>query len=190
MQDNNKTLVYVLCGVVAALLIALVGVLAYNYGKNNSSDVEDEMTASMSMSTDNISSTIDTVVEATSEPMTSPAIVPDIPVEPAEPQEDVRERPSWHLTGTIAGKGVVVDLDSYDDGTVSGSYYYTKFGPSSVLELDGYMESNGRIYLTEYNSDRDIESGYLEGRMTSTGALTGKFTNIKGNTYKVNLTVR
>lgn len=189
MNNDNKTLIYVLCGVVAALLVALVGVLAYNFGKDKGS--EGESMANTESVAETTTAPQAMTQETPQESATSAAPAPaTVPAPAPEPKEDMRDRYSWHLVGTIAGKSVVLDLSRDDYGNLTGSYYYTKFGSNSILQLEGTMEGGGRIYLSEYNTDKGIISGYLEGRMTSSGALTGSFTNSKGNTYKVSLKVK
>ncbi len=171
-MNQNKTLVYVLGGIVVALLLALVGVLAYNYGKSDSSN-------------DDVSSRVDTVVveKRQAAPMTSAA--PMAEPEP-EPQVNPLSLNDWHLTGTIAGKSVVMDLYN-NNGVLTGSYYYAKYKPSSTLQLNGSVDANGNLYLSEFNTNNGYESGFLEGRMSRSGNLTGHFTNYRGNTYRVNL---
>ena len=173
MNNNKNTLIYVLAGAVAALLLALVGVLAYNFGKDKSNENAEVKT--------------DTVVVENA--------VPSIPREnevpappPPEPRVDMRNMPNWHLTGTIAGNGVVMDLYN-SGGYLSGSYYYAKFKPNNTLQLSGNLDGNN-VYLDEYNSDEGIFSGHLSGRISSNGTLTGSFTNSRGNTYRVNLKLK
>ena len=169
---NNKKLVYALSATVVVLLLALVGILAYNFGKDKSNEEPAK---------------VDTVVveKTAAASLTSPAPAPA----PAEPEVNVLALSNWHLTGTIAGKGVVMDLYN-DNGEVSGSYYYSKYRPSSTLQLNGSIDSSGRIYLSEYNTSNGYTSGFLEGRMSRSGNLTGHFTNYNGNTYRVNLHVK
>ena len=138
-MNQNKTLVYVLGGIVVALLLALVGVLAYNYGKSDSSN-------------DEVSSRVDTVVveKRQAAPMTSAA-----PMAEPEPQVNPLSLNDWHLTGTIAGKSVVMDL--YNNNRVlTGSYYYAKYKPSSTLQLNGSVDANGNLYLSEFNTINSI----------------------------------
>ena len=172
---KKNTLIYILCGVVVALLLALVGILAYDYGKGNKSAQESEPIEKPAP---------DTVVVR--EQVAAP--VPEAKPEP-EIMRNVLGESNWHLVGTIAGKGVVMDLTNYN-GEVHGSYYYSKFGPNGALQLDGFIDGNGNITLDEYNSSNGVYSGALSGRMKPSGVFTGHFTNYNGNTYKVYLKVK
>ena len=181
MNNNKNTIIYVLGGTVAALLLALVGVLAYNYGKEKSNE--------------NTGAKTDTVVvenKANAGDLNSVPSIPredEMPAPPPEPRVDVRHMSNWHLTGTIAGNRVVMDL-SNNDGYLWGSNYYAKNGPSNTLQLSGSIDHNGNVYLDEYNTKEGHISGCLVGRMSSSGSLTGNFTNSRGNTYRVNLKVK
>ncbi len=183
MGNNNKTLVYVLGGIAGALLLALVGVLAYNAGKDKSSEEANETNTNTEMAQQQAIAPMG----ATSTDIAPEAARPAAP--DPEPQVDARTQSHWHLVGTIAGKGVVMDLENYG-GSVSGSYYYKKFGANSILKLNGDIDGSGNINLTEFNSDRGYDTGWLNGHLTSSGALTGSFTNSNGNTYRVSLKVR
>ncbi len=173
MNNNKNTLIYVLGGTVAALLLALVGVLAYNFGKDKSNENAEVKT--------------DTVVVEKKAPIIQNE--ENIPAPPPEPRVDVRDMSNWHLTGSIAGNRVVMELYN-SGGSLSGSYYYAKYHPSSKLQLSGYIDGNGNVSLEEFNIENGEYSGYLNGRMSSSGTLTGSFTNSRGNTYRVHLKVK
>ena len=106
----------------------------------------------------------------------------------AEPVEatSIQDLSSYHFTGTIAGSPVVMNLQN-NEGHLSGSYYYSKFGPKSTLQLEGDMDFDGHIYMTEYNVSKGIESGYLDGYLNEDGDFSGTFTNSKGNSYSFSL---
>ena len=182
---KKNTLIYVLCGVVVALLLALVGVLAYDFGKGKNATESDSSESSDIESVESTPSTAD-VVEKAEEAKVEEAV--EAEPDPVE-MRNVLGESDWHLVGTIAGKGVVMDLTNYN-GEVHGSYYYSKFGPNGALQLDGFIDGNGNITLDEYNSSNGVYSGALSGRMKPSGVFTGQFTNYNGNTYKVYLKVK
>ncbi len=172
---KKNTVIYVLGGAVVVLLLALVGILAYNYGKGDKPAQAE--TAPVEKPAP------DTVVVR--EQVAAPAPKPEPEPEP-EIQRNVLAESDWHLVGTIAGKGVVMDLSNYD-GELHGSYYYSKYGASGALQLDGHVDGGGNVTLEEYNSNNGVYSGYLTGRISRKGVLSGSFTNNRGNTYKVYL---
>ena len=183
---KNNGLVIGLSIAVALLLIALVGVLAYNFGKDKGNDKE--APAAVEKTVAPADTAAQPAQTAPAQQATTAAAVPSI--EKTEPAiTNARSMEYLHLVGTIAGKNVVMDLSNYF-GELSGSYYYSKFGPSAALQLNGSMDDSGRLYLSEYNIKNGVESGYLEGRLTNDGRLTGSFINSRGNTYRVNLRVK
>ncbi len=112
----------------------------------------------------------------------------DEPVEPHEVEAypSIYDQSSYHFTGTIAGSPVVMNLRN-NEGQLSGSYYYSKFGPKYTLQLEGDLDFEGNISLTEFNTSKGIESGYLEGYLNEAGDFSGTFTNSKGNSYSFHL---
>ena len=170
---KKNTVIYVLGGAVVVLLLALVGILAYNYGKGDK-PAQAETAPVEKPAPDTV-----VVREQVAAPAPKPEPEPEI-------QRNVLAESDWHLVGTIAGKGVVVDLTNYD-GELHGSYYYSKYGASGALQLDGYVDRSGNVSLEEYNSNNGVYSGYLTGRISRKGVLSGSFTNNRGNTYKVYL---
>ena len=182
---KKNTLIYILCGVVVALLLALVGILAYDYGKGNAATETDTSESSNTESVESAPSTAAAVEDKGVTKVEEPVVAEPEPVE----MRNVLGESDWHLVGTIAGKGVVMDLTNYN-GEVHGSYYYSKFGPNGALQLDGFIDGNGNITLDEYNSSNGVYSGALSGRMKPSGVFTGQFTNYNGNTYRVYLKVK
>lgn len=183
---KNKGLIIGLSAAVVVLLLALVGILAYNFGKSNN---EEETVKSENVET--VPTQEDSIALVEQEP-TAVEQLPEALENhdfPEEPTVDARSLSDLHLEGTIAGKGVMMDLTNYN-GTLSGSYYYTRFGDKGTLQLDGTIDGSGRVYLSEYNVNRGYETSYLEGRLSRDGHLTGSFTNSNGNTYRVSLTVQ
>ena len=178
MNNKKNSLIYVLGGIVAVLLLTLVGMLAYNYGKEKSNE---------KVEAKNDTETV-TVTPAQAVDSTATSMPQEDSPKPkrAEPEEDMRNIHEWHLTGTVAGQRVVMDL--YNDyGNLSGSYYYEKYKPSSTLQLSGNIDYRGNVYLDEYNTKEDYYSGYFECRITSKGTIKGSITNSRGNTYPVKL---
>ena len=181
-KKNNNGLIIGLSIVAGLLLLALVGVLAYNFGKDKGDTNEPAPAENVQQKT--------TATEPATAPATAPAEAPSIPKPEPPAIQNARSMPHLHLVGTIAGKSVVMDLNNYG-GELSGSYYYTKFGPRATLQLNGSIDpSNGSLYLTEYNTSNGVESGYLEGRLSNEGGLSGSFINSRGNTYRVSLRVK
>ena len=182
-MNNKNNILFIGLGVVIALLLGLVGIMAYKIFS------DDKPTVTTTPTTETTAAAVTTARDTA----TTTASAPAQQQEASRPTEieDIYDRSSYHLTGTIAGQGVVVDLNYYDDNSLSGSYYYTKFGHyNDALQLNGSMSSNGKVYLTEYNSEKGYDSGYLEGRLNRDGTLTGHFTNSRGNTYRVSLKVK
>lgn len=163
---QNKNVIYALSGVAGALLVALVGVVAYNMGKDKS----DENTTSGSSNSTELTTTSNSTSSSALD-MTSTQT--EQPQEPEPDPIDVLAMEHWRLKGTIAGQGVVMELDN-DGGSLLGSYYYTKFGhPSSTLKLNGTIDENGNIFLTEYNSKNGYDSAELSGHMSMEGHFSG-----------------
>ena len=104
----------------------------------------------------------------------------------AEAYPSIYDQSSYHFTGTIAGSPVVMKLRN-NDGQLSGSYYYSKFGPKATLQLEGSLDFDGNISITEFNTAKGIESGHLEGYLNEAGDFSGTFTNSKGNSYSFHL---
>lgn len=176
-SQKNKKLIFGLAAVAGVLLLALVGVLAYNFGKNTDKDKDSSSEMVESSESDDASSDFDEMAVSRMPP----------PEAHARPAVDARSLSNLHLVGTIAGQGVDVDLYN-DDGDLSGSYYYTRYGDKGKLELYGTMDGNGNVYLEEYNVERGYETAYIEGHLSHDGHLTGSFTNVdRGGTYNVNL---
>lgn len=170
---KKNTVIYVLGGAVVVLLLALVGILAYNYGKGDK-PAQAETAPVEKPAPDTV-----VVREQVAAPAPNPEPEPEI-------QRNVLAESDWHLVGTIAGKGVVMDLSNFD-GELHGSYYYSKYGASGALQLDGHVDGGGNVTLEEYNSNNGVYSGFLTGRISRKGVLSGSFTNNRGNTYKVYL---
>ena len=161
---HNKNVIYALSGVAAALLVALVGIVAYNMGKDKSDESTTTDSSNSTELTTTSSSTSSTALDMTS-------------AQTEQPQEpdpiDVLAMEHWRLKGTIAGQGVVMELDN-DGGTVSGSYYYTKFGhPNDALQLYGSIDNNGNISLEEFDANEGYDSGYMEGHLSMDGHFSG-----------------
>ena len=106
---KNNGLVIGLSIAVALLLIALVGVLAYNFGKDKGNDKEAPAAVEKTVAP------ADTVAQsaqpAPAQQATTAAAVPSI--EKTEPAiTNARSMEYLHLVGTIAGKNVVMDLSN------------------------------------------------------------------------------
>ena len=182
-QNNNKALIYALSGIAAALLVVLVGVVAYNMGKDKTNDnvSNDTNTLVESSSTYTSTQASSMTTESTSDVANAAQDIPE------EEPIDALAMTEWHLTGTIAGQGVVMDLHN-DGDNVWGSYYYTRVG--SPLELNGNIDEHGNIYLEEYNERKDHYSGEMNVKMSSSGHLTGSHYNYdRGATTRVNLSL-
>lgn len=163
---QNKNVIYALSGVAAALLVALVGIVAYNMGKDKS----DESTTTDSSNSTELTTTSNST-SSTALDMTSAQT--EQPQEPEPDPIDVLAMEHWRLKGTIAGQGVVMELNN-NGGDLWGSYYYTKFGhPNDALKLSGTIDENGNIYLEEYNSKKGYDSAELSGHMSMEGHFSG-----------------
>ncbi|MBR1652664.1 MAG: DUF4339 domain-containing protein [Alloprevotella sp.] len=83
------------------------------------------------------------------------------------------------LNGSIQSYGVHLDLHIANDGTVSGSSYYTKYGDSNRIRLSGNYWPNGHMELDEWSADGSY----------STGAYSGNFDgrNYSGQFYNTEL---
>ena len=122
--------------------------------------------------------------------MPETATVPDtvkpypIPKKPA-PQKPVSIYGTHTLRGSIGGAGMVLEIDASSDGSVNGTAYYTKYGPSNSLYSYGNISHSGRIYLNEEN-EYGTWAGEYEGKFDGR-TFNGRYTNGKGHTYKFTL---
>ncbi|MBP5561774.1 MAG: WG repeat-containing protein [Muribaculaceae bacterium] len=89
----------------------------------------------------------------------------------------------YTLVGSIAGVAATMNI-FIEDGSISGSYYYNKYGPGNQLALTGET-SDGYLYMYEFNEygvNTGTFSGIIEGNLFS-----GMFTNeISGRTSNFN----
>ncbi len=79
----------------------------------------------------------------------------------------------YTLVGTIAGVAATMNI-VIDNGTITGSYYYNKYGSGHQLALTGEV-SDGELYMYEFNAD-----GLLTGTFLGTiegNIFSGTFTN-------------
>lgn len=98
----------------------------------------------------------------------------------------IYDQSTYHFTGTIAGSPVVMDIQN-NEGQLTGSYFYQKNGPRNRLQLNGDMDFEGNITISEYNPSNGINSGYMEGYLNEAGDFSGTFTNSRGNSYSFHL---
>ena len=97
---------------------------------------------------------------------TEPAILD----EPGSVRTGMANLPIYRkMSGAVGGNPVVVDLQ-LDDSVFSGRYYYERIG--AVIGLQGRLNSDGRMELTEYSQGR--ETGRFDGQW-STGTLSGQW---------------
>lgn len=83
------------------------------------------------------------------------------------------------LTGSIAGVPATMNI-VIDNGTITGSYYYNKYGPSNQLALTGEVAA-GELYMYEFNAD-GLLTGTFSGSI-SANLFSGEFTNeLSGDT--------
>ena len=109
----------------------------------------------------------------------------------AEPAESGTISGHYQLGGTVAGAGILMELD-VRGGSVSGRYRYTKINPPSWLDVEGYFSEGRYFNFIETNGDEMTGEYDCEAVFDSRGNFTGikgKMTNYKGKTYKVDLTV-
>ena len=55
------------------------------------------------------------------------------------------------------------------------------------MQLNGDMDFEGNITISEYNPSNGINSGYMEGYLNEAGDFSGTFTNSRGNSYSFHL---
>lgn len=80
------------------------------------------------------------------------------------------------FAGTIAGQGVYVELTEVD-GELSGSYYYTKYGPNNRIYLYGEIDYSRNFELTGYN-EQGVKCDKWIGTMKN-GVIKAAFVNVK-----------
>ena len=70
----------------------------------------------------------------------------------AEPAEAGTISGHYQLGGTVAGAGILMELD-VRGGSVSGRYRYTKINPPSWLDVEGYFSEGRYFNFIETNGD-------------------------------------
>lgn len=81
-----------------------------------------------------------------------------------------------HLTGTVAGKPVFMDLMRNGD-TVTGWYFYLRVGKE--IRLQGKLDHNGFFQIEEYVAATNTRSGTFTGRAQN-GHWKGEWKNAAG----------
>ena len=168
-KKNNNGLIIGLSIVAGLLLLALVGVLAYNFGKDKG-DTNEPAPA------ENVQQTTTATAPATA-PAAAPAKKGDESAEEAKGAEEAQQ-----IVSKVRGKeGTVLKVTHEEKKEIAPQLY-----DLTSLQRD----ANRSLYLTEYNTSNGVESGYLEGRLSNEGGLSGSFINSRGNTYRVSLKVK
>lgn len=89
-------------------------------------------------------------------------------------------------TGTLGKQPIVLQLQTGDDGHLSGSYFYTKHHRD--LALDGSTKDNN-IELSEGDNDDDAGRPQIELKHNADGSLSGTWQSAKGKSLPISLQV-
>ena len=160
MDNKSKNIIVVLGSLVGVLLLALVGLLAYNYGKDKGSDDTD--------SKETTSHVVDTVVvESKTTSLTSPA-----------PVKTYESMVHGDLYGTVGG-----DYGQYVSPFMinrDGSGYYETGGARRTLRVvsrgNGYMEVKAYLhgkYIGKFKGTYSADGEYLS-------SYDGTFYSVRG----------
>lgn len=104
--------------------------------------------------------------------------------ESIEPEYDTE---TSHLSGTVAGQNVVMEL-SFMDGQVTGRYRYLKINPPAWMTLEGDYDGEN-LNMTEYNPE-GVRCGSFSCRVLHNSTprkVVGDMVNYKGKKYGVEL---
>lgn len=160
MDNKSKNIIVVLGSLVGVLLLALVGLLAYNYGKDKGSDDTD--------SKETTTHVVDTVVvESKTTSLTSPA-----------PVKTYESMVHGDLYGTVGG-----DYGQYVSPFMinrDGSGYYETGGARRTLRVvsrgNGYMEVKAYLhgkYIGKFKGTYSADGEYLS-------SYDGTFYSVRG----------
>ena len=160
MDNKSKNIIVVLSSLVGVLLLALVGLLAYNYGKDKGSEDTD--------SKETTTHVIDTVVvESKTTSLTSPA-----------PVKTYESMVHGDLYGTVGG-----DYGQYVSPFMinrDGSGYYETGGARRTLRVvsrgNGYMEVKAYLrgkYIGKFKGTYSADGEYLS-------SYDGTFYSVRG----------
>jgi len=91
---------------------------------------------------------------------------------------------SYELNGKISKYGVSMNINVTGTG-VSGSYYYTSKGPDNKLLLNGTIDSNNKMKLSELD-EKGQETGSFDGVFNGQTYL-GRFQTPQGKSMTFDL---
>lgn len=91
------------------------------------------------------------------------------------------------FVGTIARQNVCVELAISDKGSIAGSYYYTKYGPTNRMLLYGDVDKDGEFVITGFNANETPTEEWV-GTFKD-GNFVAEFENLyNGRSYDFTLT--
>ena len=91
------------------------------------------------------------------------------------------------LEGYVGKYSVTLNLE-LKGKNITGTYYYTKNGPSATLNLNGILEENSKMELHETN-DEGQPTGHFNGVYGMTQGFTGEFVNFQGTKFQFQIQV-
>ncbi len=174
MDKKSKNIIAVLCGIVVALVLAIVGIVAFNFGKDKGREEVNEKNVAI------ISDTVKTTGSnalATTSTQETPAASPKAHV------ETTHEPRVWgDLYGNVGGQYL-----SIFEINKSGSGYYETGGARRTLKV--VSRGNGHMVVKAYLRGKYI--GEFKGRYSAWGdRLTlyeGTFYSSRGGGLKFDL---
>ena len=159
MDKKSKNIIIVLGSLVGVLLLALVGILAYNYGKDKGSEGDDSQETTQ---------VVDTVAVMPAPSLTSPAPAP-------EPVESYEQAVYGDLYGNVGGQYLSIFMINK-----SGNGYYETGGARRSLKV--VSRANGRMEVKAYLRGKYI--GKFKGSYSAYGdrltLYTGTFYSSRG----------
>ncbi len=175
MGKQNKNIITVLCSLVVALVLILVGVVAFNFGKDKGRDEVNEQ--NLTQTTDAMRMTSNSVLNATSTQQT-PAVTTEAPVSTTTHESVVH----GDLYGTVGKQYLSPFVINRD-----GSGYYVTGGARRTLSV--VSRSNGRMEVEAYLRGRYI--GKFKGTYNADGeylnSYEGTFYSVRGGGYSFSL---
>lgn len=91
------------------------------------------------------------------------------------------------LEGYVGNNGVTLNLE-LKGKNITGTYYYTRYGPGATLKLNGVLEDNGHMELHETN-DEGQPTGHFNGVYGMTQGFNGEFVNFQGTKFQFQIKV-
>lgn len=176
MDKQSKNIITVLCSLVVALVLILVGVVAFNFGKDKGRDEANEQ--NITQTTDAIRITDNSALNTTSTQSMSAATTTETPVSTTTYENVVH----GDLYGTVGKQYLSPFVINRD-----GSGYYVTGGArrslSVVSRSNGYMEVEAYLrgrYIGKFKGTYNADGEYLN-------SYEGTFYSVRGGGYSFSL---